>query len=276
VRYREPSVADGRPLGRRRGVWADNANRRRSVEVPPNLFSETAPPSFRLLVVSHRSAAALWELLPHPDPSTPIDILTPMSQRGHRPGIRARHTSTLQESETTVWNRIPITTPARTVLDLAGELRGRELEGVVARVQREPLAATGELSRLIARHPSRPGVGLLRALLSGEAAPTLTRSQAEERFLALVRRAHLALPEANVGVGGYEVDFLWRPQRLAVEVDGFAFHSSRRAFKQDRRRDSILSLKGLRVLRITWSQIVEEPEAVAALLAHNLALSGSR
>ena len=77
-------------------------------------------------------------------------------------------------------------------------------------------------------------------------------------------------------VTGYEVDFLWRSQRLAVEVDGFAFHSSRRAFNRDRRRDSLLSLKGLRVLRITWSQIVEEPEAVAALLAHNLAVSGSR
>jgi very-short-patch-repair endonuclease len=117
---------------------------------------------------------------------------------------------------------------------------------------------------------------MLRALLSGDASPALTRSQAEERFLALVRRAQLALPEANVGVGGYEVDFLWRSQRLAVEVDGFAFHSSRRAFNRDRRRDSLLSLKGLRVLRITWSQIVEEPEAVAALLAHNLAVSGSR
>jgi len=227
-------------------------------------------------VVSHRSAAALWELLPHPGPSAPVDILVPMPERGRRPGIRARHTSRLQESETTTWNRIPVTTPARTVLDLAGELRMQELERVVAKTERESLAAPGELSSLVARHPRRPGVGILRALLSGDASPTLTRSHAEERFLALVRKAQLALPETNVGVGGYEVDFLWRSQRLAVEVDGFAFHSSRRAFKRDRRRDSILSLKGLRVLRITWSQIVEEPEAVAALLAHNLAVSGSR
>ena len=227
-------------------------------------------------VVSHRSAAALWELLPHPGPSAPVDILAPMPERGRRPGIRARHTSTLQKSETTTWNRIPVTTPARTVLDLAGELRMQELERVIARLEREGLAATGELSSLVARHPRRPGVGMLRALLSGDASPALTRSQAEDRFLALVRKAHLALPEANVGVGGYEVDFLWRSKRLAVEVDGYSFHSSRRAFKRDRRRDSILSLKGLRVLRITWSQIVEEPEAVAALLAHNLAVSGSR
>jgi very-short-patch-repair endonuclease len=227
-------------------------------------------------VVSHRSAAALWELLPHPGPSASVDILVPMPDRGRRPGIRAHHTSRLQESEVTTWNRIPVTTPARTVLDLAGELRMQELERVVAKTERESLAAPGELSSLVARHPRRPGVGILRALLSGDASPTLTRSHAEERFLALVKKAQLAMPEVNVGVGGYEVDFLWRPQRLVVEVDGFAFHSSRRAFKRDRRRDSILSLKGLRVLRITWSQIVEEPEAVAALLAHNLAVSGSR
>jgi very-short-patch-repair endonuclease len=227
-------------------------------------------------VVSHRSAAALWELLPHPGPSASVDILVPMPDRGRRPGIRAHHTSRLQESEVTTWNRIPVTTPARTVLDLAGEVQRRELERVVAKTEREGLAAPGEISQLIARHPRRPGVGILRALLSGHASPTLTRSHAEERFLALVRKAQLAMPEVNVGVGGYEVDFLWRPQRLVVEVDGFAFHSSRREFKRDRRRDSILSLKGLRVLRITWGQIVEEPEAVVALVAHNLAIAGPR
>jgi very-short-patch-repair endonuclease len=227
-------------------------------------------------VVSHRSAAALWELLPHPGLSVPVDITIPILDRGHRPGIHAHRTATLDPSEVTERSRVPVTTAARTLLDLAGELRMRELERLFVQVEREQLSAPGEIGQLIARHPRRAGVGLLRALLSGEAAPALTRSQAEERFLALVRKAHLALPEANVGVGGYEADFLWRSQRLAVEVDGFEFHSSRRAFTRDRRRDSILSLKGLRVLRITWSQIVEEPEAVAALLAHNLAVSGSR
>jgi hypothetical protein len=190
-------------------------------------------------VVSHRSAAALWGLLPHPGPSASVDILVPMPDRGRRPGIRARHTSRLQESEVTTWNRIPVTTPARTVLDLAGEVQRRELERVVAKTEREGLAAPGELSSLVARHPRRPGVGMLRALLQGDAFPVLTRSHAEERFL-------------------------------------FAFHSSRREFKRDRRRDSILSLRGLRVLRITWGQIVEEPEAVVALVAHNLAIAGPR
>ena len=227
-------------------------------------------------VVSHRSAAALWELLPHPGPSVPVDITIPVLDRGHRLGIQAHRTATLEQSEVKTKNRIPVTTPARTLLDLAGGLRTSELERLLAQVERQQLSTPGEISLLIARHPRRPGVGILRALLSGDASPTLTRSHAEERFLALVRKAQLAMPEVNVGVGGYEVDFLWRPQRLVVEVDGFAFHSSRREFKRDRRRDSILSLKGLRVLRITWGQIVEEPEAVVALVAHNLAMAGPR
>jgi len=224
-------------------------------------------------VVSHRSAAALWELLPHPGADAPVEITVPFQNRGRRPGIRVHRSSRLDPSEATRKDGIPVTTPARTVLDLAGELRAQELERVLAKVERGGLTTPAELSSLIARYPRRPGVGSLRALVRGEASPVLTRSEAEERFLALMRKAQLPCPEVNVGVAGYEVDFFWRDQRLVVEVDGFAFHSSRRDFKRDRRRDSSLSMRGLRVIRLTWGQIVEEPEATAALVAHHLAVA---
>jgi very-short-patch-repair endonuclease len=222
-------------------------------------------------VVSHRSAAALWEMLPQPGASAPVDITVHVSCRGFRPGIRVHRTRRLDPGETTKKDGVPVTSPARTVLDLAGELRAEELERVVAEVERRGLNTRAELSAMVARHPRRAGVGTLRALLRGEVSPVLTRSKAEERFLALIRKAQLPCPDVNVGVAGYEVDFLWRNQRLVIEVDGFAFHSSRRDFKRDRRRDSILSMKGLRVIRITWGQIVDEPEAVVALVAHHLA-----
>ncbi len=227
-------------------------------------------------VLSHRSAAVLWELIPPLGATAPIHIMVLAHDRGQRPGIKVHRTNRLDPSETTTKNRIPITTPARTVLDLAIELRSHELKRVLALVEREGLTTLAEISSLIARSPRRPGIGLLRGLVQGEASPSLTRSEAEERFLSLVRKAQLPRPEVNMGVAGYEVDFFWRAQRLVVEVDGFAFHSSRREFNRDRRRDSALSMKGLRVLRITWNQIVKEPEAVVALVAHNLASSGQR
>ena len=100
-----------------------------------------------------------------------------------------------------------------------------------------------------------------------------TRSEAERRLLRLVERARLPRPETNARLAGYEVDALWRLQRLIVEVDGYAFHGGREAFEQDRRRDADLMVAGHRVLRVTWRQLTREPEAVAARLAVTLASS---
>jgi len=83
----------------------------------------------------------------------------------------------------------------------------------------------------------------------------------------LIRAARLAAPRTNARVGRYEVDLLWPRQRLVVEVDGFAYHSSRTAFERDRRRDAELQAWGYRVLRITWRRLVAEPNAVVAQLA---------
>ena len=99
----------------------------------------------------------------------------------------------------------------------------------------------------------------------------LTRSEAERRFVELVDRARLPRPETNVRIGSYEVDALWRAERIVVEVDGYASHSSRTAFEHDRRKDATLQAQGFRVVRVTWRQLVDEPVAVAARLASTLA-----
>ena len=90
-------------------------------------------------------------------------------------------------------------------------------------------------------------------------------------MLELIRRARLPEPETNVRIGGYEVDLLWREQRLVAEVDSWAFHSMRSSFEQDRRRDQVLVGKGWRAIRITGRQLVREPELVVATLATALA-----
>ena len=90
-----------------------------------------------------------------------------------------------------------------------------------------------------------------------------------------MRKAGLSVPDLNVRLHGYELDFLWREERLVVEMDGFAFHGDRAAFEADRRRDADLAARGLQVVRITWRQITEEPEATLVRLAQALAGRGT-
>jgi very-short-patch-repair endonuclease len=160
---------------------------------------------------------------------------------------------------------IPITTAARTLYDLAGRLRRRPLERAVAEAIALRLTTATGVRAMALRQAGRRGAGRLRAVLDlGD--PRRTRSEAEEIFLGLVRRGGIELPVVNTRVAGYEVDFYWPAAHLAVEVDGFAFHISRRAFEQDRRRDAELATLGVRVVRVTWRQITEEPEAVVRRL----------
>ena len=90
-------------------------------------------------------------------------------------------------------------------------------------------------------------------------------------MLELIRRSDLPHPEVNARLGPYEVDFVWREARQVVEVDGYRFHSSRLAFERDRHRDAELHARGYRVIRVTWRQLVEEPEVVLARLRRALA-----
>jgi very-short-patch-repair endonuclease len=94
----------------------------------------------------------------------------------------------------------------------------------------------------------------------------LTRSELEQLFLRLCRRRHLPSPEVNVRVAGWEVDFLWRSQRVIAETDGFRFHGNRSAFERDRERDAGLQALGFRVLRFTYRQVKDSPDYVAGTL----------
>jgi very-short-patch-repair endonuclease len=98
----------------------------------------------------------------------------------------------------------------------------------------------------------------------------MTGSEAEAELLRLIRAARLPQPETNVRIAGYEVDFLWRAERLVVEVDGFAYHRTREAFERDRRKDADLQARGLRTTRVTYRQIRREPLALVANLAASL------
>lgn len=230
-------------------------------------------------VVSHRSAALLWALVPgragewrRPRlggaPWWPrAEVTIPGRDPGLKPGIDIHRVRALDPEDARACDGVPVTSPARTLLDLAATASAEQLERATAETRARHLASDTELLSLLARHRGRRGAGVLRRLLERDAPPALTRSVAEDRFLAVVRAAPIPEPEVNVRLGPHEVDFLWRRQRLVVEVDGFDFHSSRSAFEHDRLRDADLQASGFRVMRVTWRQLAGRPDALLERLA---------
>jgi very-short-patch-repair endonuclease len=218
-------------------------------------------------IVSHHAAAAIWGF--RPAWRGPIDITTTRQLRSRR-GIsihRARH---LDSCDVTRRDAIPVTTPARTLLDLALQLDGTALARAIEEAEIQRLTTRPELAALQARSSGRRGARALAEALHNAHEPRLTRSEAEAEVLRLIRAARLPEPETNVRIGGYEVDFLWRAQRLVVEVDGFAYHRTREAFERDRRKDADLQARGLRTTRVTYRQIADESHALIANLAASL------
>jgi very-short-patch-repair endonuclease len=222
-------------------------------------------------VLSHGSAGALWDLLPT---VSVVTISLTRSIRVRRSAIRVHRVSALHPDEKARLDGLTLTTPARTLLDLASYLSSRELEQALARADRQRLSYRKPLALLLVRYPRRRGGPLLRTLLASPDGPAFTRSEAEERFLALIRRAGLRPPEMNVKVCGFEVDALWRAERLVVEIDGFDYHSTRVDFERDRYRDGVLTAAGFRVMRIIWHQLTREPEALLVRLGQALAAGG--
>jgi very-short-patch-repair endonuclease len=201
-------------------------------------------------VLSHRSAAALWKLVRW---RGPFDVT---ARSHHRlPGVIVHRSRTLAETDITRHYGIPVTTPARTMLDLADVLDSASLTRAVndARVRR--LLSLDVLHERIARAPGRATTRLPRRL-DGP-----TRSSFEDAFLAFISRHGLPRPEVDQIVAGYEVDMLWRRRRLIAELDGRDYHEH--AFERDRDRDADLLAAGLRVVRVTWRRLTlhEEREA---------------
>jgi very-short-patch-repair endonuclease len=167
---------------------------------------------------------------------------------------------------------IPVTTPARTILDLAATLSERDLQRTLEEAIVARLATAPSLDALARAHPGHHGTRKLRrALATHTPGTTLTRSDLEERFLALCDLHGLRRPAVNARVAGFEVDFAFTNHRLVVETDGWQFHGHRAAFERDRRRDAALTRAGYRALRFTHDQVAHEPHAVAATVAAALA-----
>jgi very-short-patch-repair endonuclease len=215
-------------------------------------------------VLSHGSAAALWDLRPRR--GARVDVLVSNSGRPEQRGIRIRTTRSLHPAEVASHHGIPCTSVARTIVDLGATLKTPELRRVLERALILRLFDRRALDAALERATGRRGTGILRRVLEGLDDTPPTRSELERRFLQLLRDASLPSPITNGQVNGYEVDFHWPDARLIVETDGRATHDNPFAFERDRQRDFDLSLAGWTVIRITWRQLRDEPERVIALL----------
>jgi hypothetical protein len=185
--------------------------------------------------------------------------------------IAVHRVRSLNREDRTDVDLIPVTTVARTLLDLAEVVDPQRLERAFEEAERLRLLDLRAIESTCMRNPGRRGLKLLNALLPSLSPPAETRSELERRFIAFCREAGLPLPEVNVIVEGFEVDAFWRDSWLLVELDGYAFHRTRAAFERDRARDAALQVAGYRVLRITSRRLADEPAALAEAIRRLLA-----
>lgn len=211
-------------------------------------------------VLSHKSAGALWELLVTDQQR--IDVTVPGTSRTAQAGIRVHRTRRLHPDETTTIGGIPITSVARTIIDLAGVQSHSQRQRTVEQAERNGCLNVLALQIQIDRRPNERGAKHLRRLLSDYVGAPPTRSELERRFLDLVSQAGLPRPLINHKVAGLEVDFFWPQWRLVVELDGRAYHSDSRTFERDRTRDARLQRAGCRVLRVTYKRMVAAPAQI--------------
>jgi predicted transcriptional regulator of viral defense system len=208
-------------------------------------------------VLSHRSAAALWAI--RGSSTSRLEVITPRLCR--RGGIRARHI-VLSPDEVTTEAGIPVTTPARTLFDLAAVVSAEQLEHAFNEAEIRRLTSPTSLDALVARYRGRRGTAVLTHILGKHDHSPIPTSILERRFLALLDTHDIPRPTINRRTEHGELDATWHEQRLIVECDGFAVHGTRKAFEDDRAKDRALQVAGWRVIRVTSRQLTTDGHTI--------------
>ena len=216
-------------------------------------------------VLSHRSAGQLWGLVPRS--RIRPEVTRPRHAAG-RPHLVV-HQGSLPGDEVVRVRGIPVTSVPRTVFDLAGTLKEREVERAWNEMEVRGYADSLSVPDLLERYPGRKGSLVLARLANRKSLPVgITRNDFEEAFLALIDRHRLPRPRMNVHVPlrgrFYEIDCFWEEQRVAIELDGGPVHKTSKAFEDDRERDRILTAEGYTTNRVTWHHLHETPDELAS------------
>ncbi len=215
-------------------------------------------------VLSHFAAAAHLGLVRWDGRAIEVTVTTSHA-RVHR-GIRVHRTAQLMSSDIGRHERIPTTSPARTLVDLAATLDERRLRRAVRQAQSLRMVDLRQLTEVLGRLGPRRGVSKLAAILVTGPAPT--RSELEDVVLDLILAGGLAHPHVNepLVLEGREVipDFRWAEQQLVVEADGAAWHDHKLSREDDAERQALLEAHGERILRVTWAQAIAQPSQTLA------------
>jgi very-short-patch-repair endonuclease len=250
-------IADSRLVALHRGVYLVGV-------VPPRREANWMGAVLAIgpgAVLSHRSAAALREL--RRTNRSAVDVIVRKPGRRSRPGITVHVTGQLHPDDRCEINGIPVTSVARTLLDLAEVVPPIEVQRAFERAEELRALDVRAVHELLDRSPGRRGIPVLRELVGYDpSAAADAASELERLFLDLIRAASLPEPQVNVLVEGFLVDAYWPQARLVVELDGYAFHRRRREFERDRERITTLQLQGYTVLPFTYAQVTRRPEWV--------------
>ncbi len=224
--------------------------------------------------LSHWSAAAvlgLWVPAPRE-----IEVVVDIWDGAANPHVRVHRSRILDRHDVWIRHALPVTSPSRTLLDLAPTATDRQLELAFDRGITERTLSPSHVAELLTRAGGHRGRARLAALLDQERdASTMTRSDAEERMLALIRRAGLPEPHVNAAYGPYTLDFYWPQAQFVVEIDGYQFHSSRYRFQRDRRKDNDLRRAHLEVMRTVRRDITDRSHALIADITRALTRRGA-
>ena len=216
--------------------------------------------------LSHLAAASLCGFY---ERAVRVPEVTVVGSRApSHPRIRTHRTVGFDEGEVALWRGVPITSPARTLIDIAPRLSMQELRHAVRRAHALGLVETEELLAAARRWRHRRGVRKLLRIIATASAPT--RSVLEDVVLDLMLSGGMAQPDVNVPIvlGGRRVipDFRWPTERLVVEADGRSWHDNKVAREDDAARQALLEAHGERVVRVTWEQAVARPGETRARL----------
>lgn len=219
---------------------------------------------------SHATAAALWGLTPQ---SAPLHVTRP-TQLGHPPrGVRA-HTSALRQGEVGKLRGIPVTSPARTLLDLA--TTGAELLPVVEVAVTSALVTPGQIYEVLSRHHGRRGSRVLRRALDSGSLDGRWASALEREVDRLLAGSALPPYEREYPIGSFRLDFAWPRHLVGIEADGRLWHSTRADFARDRRKHNDLLDRGWRIFRVTWRDVRDHPDEVVSRLERLLRTARQR
>ncbi|HUZ28387.1 MAG TPA: type IV toxin-antitoxin system AbiEi family antitoxin domain-containing protein [Solirubrobacteraceae bacterium] len=216
-------------------------------------------------VLSHHPAARLRGVLRRDD--APIHVTVPGRHGPRLANVHVHRTSTLTPADIQFREGLPLTSTARTLLDLADVLDQRDLDWAVDEAIQQRLVSLKALHRVAEQADGRHGAARLLRAAQRHRPGGVTKSVAEKRFRALIRAAGLPEPLRNRKLRGVEVDCYWPDSQLVVEVDGYQWHSTRPKFEHDSRKGAKLVAAGLALMRVTWYQMEDESFAVVARVA---------